>query len=77
MEDFFIPDQLRGQGLGANILKMAESAAIRRGCTKVHLSTFGFQAPNFYLKQGYQIVGTLEDYPPGSAFYWLKKDLLQ
>ena len=75
IDDFYLPDELRGQGLGARILQMAESAAINRGCTAVFLTTYAFQARGFYEKQGYRVVGTLEGYPPDSAYYWMRKDL--
>lgn len=39
------------------------------------LRTFGFQARGFYEKQGYRVVGALEDYPPGNAMFWMRKDL--
>lgn len=75
VDDFYLPSELRGQGLGGRILRMAEATAMERGCTKSHLSTFSFQAPAFYQSHGYVIVGRLEDYPPGSTFYWLRKNL--
>ncbi|MBI9045190.1 MAG: GNAT family N-acetyltransferase [Anaerolineaceae bacterium] len=74
VDDFFIPETLRGQGIGADLLKNAEGIAIERGCKRSYLSTFGFQARSFYEKQGYYVVGTLKDYPPGSAMYWMRKD---
>lgn len=69
-----VSEQLRGQGYGRRLLQQAEQIAQARGCTRVHLTTFSFQAPNFYIKQGYRIVGQLDDYPPGMAYYWLRKD---
>jgi len=74
IDDFFLPDQLRGQGIGEKILRLAESTAIRRGCTAAFLTTYAFQARGFYEKQGYRVAGTLEGYPPGSSYYWMRKD---
>ena len=74
IEHFYIPAKLRGSGLGSSLLKTAEAIAIQRGCTSSFLTTFAFQARAFYEKQGYYVVGTLEDYPPGSAYYWMRKD---
>lgn len=75
IENFFVPAEARGQGLGAKLLRQAECMAAERGCAHVHLTTYEFQARTFYEKQGYRVVGTLEDYPPGSAYYWMRKDL--
>jgi GNAT superfamily N-acetyltransferase len=72
---FFIPQELRGQGLGAALLRTAEAAATERGARKSFLTTYDFQARGFYEKQGYVVVGQLEDYPPGSSYYWMRKNL--
>jgi hypothetical protein len=37
------------------------------------LSTFDFQAPQFYLEHGYEVFATLPDYPPGHTDYHLRK----
>ena len=76
IDDFYIPEQYRGRGIGASLLHTAETIAAKRGCTRCFLSTFEFQARVFYEKQGYSVAGMLEDYPPGSAYYWMRKDLL-
>jgi GNAT superfamily N-acetyltransferase len=75
VDKFYIPEEWRGKGLGSALLKTAETIAIQRGCKYCFLSTFGFQARVFYEKQGFFVAGTLEDYPPGSAFYWMRKNL--
>ena len=40
-----LPEDLRGHGLGARVLAMAEQEARRRGCTAATLFTIHFQAP--------------------------------
>jgi GNAT superfamily N-acetyltransferase len=54
---FFLPEQLRGTGLGSRVLELAEEEARRRGCTRAVLMTLTFQAPAFYEKRGYQAFG--------------------
>jgi GNAT superfamily N-acetyltransferase len=72
---FWLPDDLRGEGWGARLLKAAEEEARKRGCRHARLFSYSFQAPGFYEKLGYRAFGVLEDYPPGHAQVWLRKDL--
>lgn len=71
----FLPEALRGSGLGRQLIQQAEEEAIRRGCVSAWLDTFSFQAPGFYQRLGYAIFGVIEDYPPGHSRYFLKKTL--
>ena len=70
----WLADSLRGSGLGTRLMGLAEDEARRRDCTHAHLRTFSFQARGFYEKLGYRVIGALEGYPPGEAFYWMRKD---
>ncbi len=74
IDDFFLPEEIRGTGIGSVILEKAEKTAIKRGCRRYYLTTFEFQAKKFYDKHGYVVVGKLKDYPPGSSYYWMRKD---
>lgn len=75
IEDFYIPAQFRGEGTGTRVITLAEQTAIERGCKWARLATFEFQARAFYERLGYRVVGELEDYPPGSAWYLMRKEL--
>jgi GNAT superfamily N-acetyltransferase len=76
VDKFWLPDSLRGSGLGAAVLAAAEERAIERGCRWAHLQTLGFQALPFYERRGYEVFGVLEGYPPGSRRYYLRKTLV-
>ncbi|MGW2746142.1 GNAT family N-acetyltransferase [Streptomyces sp. NPDC001450] len=66
----------RGTGLGSRLLAEAERVArTDRGCTSARLETWDFQAPEFYKKQGYDVVGVIPDYPPGITEFTLTKRL--
>ncbi|MFR9795955.1 GNAT family N-acetyltransferase [Streptomyces sp. MS06] len=66
----------RGAGLGSRLLARAERLAREdRGCAAARLETWDFQAPGFYRKQGYEVVGTVPGYPPGVTEYTLTKRL--
>jgi ribosomal protein S18 acetylase RimI-like enzyme len=69
----WVAEPCRGQGMGRALLTAAEAEAGDRGCIQVTLFTHGFQAPELYLREGYEVVGILDDYPAGSATYWFRK----
>jgi GNAT superfamily N-acetyltransferase len=71
----FVPDALRGRGLGSELMKRAEEEAIARGCHSAWLDTFQFQARGFYERIGYRCFAELPDYPVGHARYFMKKAL--
>jgi GNAT superfamily N-acetyltransferase len=75
VELLFVPEALRGRGLGSELMTRAESEAVSRGCHGAWLDTFEFQARGFYERLGYTCFGELRDYPPGSARYFMKKAL--
>jgi len=75
VELFHIPEAHRRAGLGREILAMAEREAAARGCIGVRLETMSFQAPGFYARQGYSVVGELRDCPPGHTRFSLAKRL--
>jgi GNAT superfamily N-acetyltransferase len=71
----WLREDMRGAGLGARLLRMAEEEAARRGCKHAHVDTLDVQAPDFYRKYGYTVWGQLDDLPPGHTRYYLKKTL--
>ena len=71
----FLPEHLRGSGLGRLLIQQVEDEAVRRGCIAAWLDTFSYQAPGFYQRLGYTVFGVIEDYPPGHSRYFLKKTL--
>jgi GNAT superfamily N-acetyltransferase len=75
LEMFFVPKALRGQDVGGALLALVESAAIQRGCARAVVETSTFQAPNFYLRHGYQEFGRVPFTAPGHARVFLQKCL--
>ena len=75
VERFFLPEDLRRGRLGSRILAMAEEEGRRRGCTRAVLSTLHFQAPGFYLKQGWEVASRIECEPPGHTRFYMTKKL--
>ena len=75
IEYLFVKEDLRGQGIGSQLLQQAESEAKKRNCRSVFVNTYQFQAPAFYQKQGYKEVFTLKDYPYDGQRHYYQKDL--
>ena len=73
VELLFIPDALRGQGIGAQLLRTAEDEAKARGCIGAWLETFSQDACCFYVQQGYEVFGAIADYPPGNTRSFLSR----
>jgi GNAT superfamily N-acetyltransferase len=73
VELLFVPQGLRGNGLGTTLMRQAEEIARERNCTGVWLDTFDFQALPFYQKLGYTLFGELKDHPRGISQYWLQR----
>lgn len=76
VELMWLDESLRGQGYGSQLLTAAEDEARLRGAEYSYLDTFSFQAPEFYKKHGYEVFGTLEDFPPGHRRYFMTKRLI-
>ena len=72
---FFLPETLRGSGLGSQILQMAEDEGRRRGCRAAVLYTISFQAPDFYKRHGWQAFGEIACDPPGASRIFMTKAL--
>ncbi len=75
VEYLVVPQELRGEGLGRELMQRAEQMALESGCIGVWLDTLAFQARGFYEKLGYACFGQIDDKPIGGAHYFLKKRL--
>lgn len=71
---FYLPKELRRSGLGSRILTMAEDEARARGCGAGVLYTVSFQAPEFYKRHGWQVLGEVAP-RDGSTRIFLTKTL--
>jgi len=71
----WVAEAVRNQGHATRLMDAAEAMALERGGTGATLETLSFQAPGFYRKRGYTVVGQIDDYPPGHTKFYLRKDL--
>ena len=65
----------RGQGQGARLLTAAETMAQDHGATASTLETLNPSAKSFYLRSGYEVFATLENYANTSSKFFLRKTL--
>lgn len=75
IEYLFVKEDIRGQGIGSQLLQQAESEAKKRNCRFAFVNTYQFQAPAFYQRHGYKEVFTLKDYPYTGQRHYYQKDL--
>jgi RimJ/RimL family protein N-acetyltransferase len=69
----YIPEDMRGQGLGSRMLTIAEDEARKRGCIGAYIDTMNPAAQKLYLKLGYAEIGRLDSLAGGHLVTWLAK----
>ena len=75
VEILAVPERLRGQGLGRELLERAENIARAEGCRGAWVDTYSFQSPGFYERLGYRPFGRLPFYPGTEERIFLAKPL--
>ena len=73
--DLIVASSLRKGGIGSKLVRAVEDNYRGNGYDKITLTTFGFQAPEFYKKHGYEIEFVREDKEPKLSKYFLAKQL--
>ena len=75
IDDMWVDEKYRRQGLGSVALQAVENEAERKGCHVLWVGTWDFQARPYYEKHGYEVFATLKDCPVGHEDYQLAKYL--
>ncbi|MBN1873519.1 MAG: GNAT family N-acetyltransferase [Anaerolineae bacterium] len=74
LTDLFVDKAYRSQGVGAQLLKALENKLLACGIFKIWTWTAGYEAPEFYKKQGYSIFTEMEGwYSNGASRVGLRK----
>ncbi len=71
----WVDKELRGSGMGSELMAKLEAYAKSKGCTFSLVDTFSFQAKPFYEKLGYECQMSLEQYPVSHARHYLTKQM--
>jgi N-acetylglutamate synthase-like GNAT family acetyltransferase len=71
----WVSENLRGRGIGSELLDAVESHAREKHCRVVFLASHTFQAPKFYARRGYQQLAKIDDHPVGHASIFFAKRL--
>ncbi|HMV43284.1 MAG TPA: GNAT family N-acetyltransferase [Leptospiraceae bacterium] len=72
----WVREDYRNKGVGTILMEKAEGLARETESTVVYLDTFSFQAPRFYEKLGFSILGQIENFPEGYTRFFLFKRIL-
>jgi GNAT superfamily N-acetyltransferase len=75
VEMLFVPEAMRGKGVGSALMAAAETEARSRDCVGILVDALSFQAAPFYQKIGFSLFGTLDDCPPGHQRLFFRKRL--
>jgi len=75
IEALWVDKNYRNQGYATMLMQRIEKEAREKGCKNSHLNTIAFQAPEFYMKLGYQAFAELENFHNEYSRIYLKKKL--
>ncbi|MBO4637054.1 MAG: GNAT family N-acetyltransferase [Clostridiales bacterium] len=73
--DLIVSGTCRRSGVGTELVRAVEEAYKDKGYDRITLTTFGFQAPEFYKKLGYETEFIREDKDPKLRKFFLIKEL--
>jgi N-acetylglutamate synthase-like GNAT family acetyltransferase len=68
------PDR-RTAGLGSALMAQAIEEARTRGCRLMFLTSYDFQAPDFYERLGFECIATIPDKPLGHVEHIMRRTL--
>jgi GNAT superfamily N-acetyltransferase len=75
IDELFVNESSRGQGIGKKLMLQAEQYAIDRRLTGVWLWTQSWQAADFYQKLGYEEFTRFNNFPQGHTRIGFRKTL--
>ena len=76
LDMLFVDSLFQRQGIGTMLMHHIEEFAKQNNLVGIRVETWDFQAKGFYEKNGYTLFGEINDCPPGTTEYFLKKRVL-
>ena len=70
-----VEEKWQHQGIGKQLLDAVEKEFLRQGCRQICVGMEDFQAPAFYQKLGYKLVGTTPKYINGRDHLMFRKEI--
>jgi GNAT superfamily N-acetyltransferase len=74
LQQLWVHDAWRRQGIGAQLVRRFEQRAAQRGCQTFYLETFSFQAPSLYRALGYRVVHENRGFPHGIVKFVMQRE---
>jgi N-acetylglutamate synthase-like GNAT family acetyltransferase len=71
----WVKEEFRKCSYGTMLLENVEKESFEKGIKFAHLGTLGFQAKDFYVKNGYQVFAVLDECALNNKMYCMKKIL--
>jgi len=75
IDTLWVEERLQKKGYGTKLLEAVEREAIKNGCKYLTVDSWDFQAVKFYLKNGYERIGEVENYWLGHTKITLRKKI--
>ena len=72
-ESLFVLEEYRMHKIGSSLIKKMEEYAKFEGMLIIRLDTFSWQAKDFYLKLGYELISSYEIKEGFSEYFFLKR----
>lgn len=73
IESLFVLEEYRMHKIGSSLIKKMEEYAKFEGILIIRLDTFSWQAKDFYLKLGYELISSYEIKEGFSEYFFLKR----
>lgn len=75
IDELWVASELRGQGIGQQLMRMAEDFAVSERLEGIWLWTQSWQAEGFYQRLGYEEFTRFDDFPKGYTRIGFRKNL--
>lgn len=75
VQQIWVDEGWRRQGLGMQLLERIEAFVRQRGVRTIYLDTFSWQAPGLYRRAGFSVAHEVTGFPDGATKFLMVKDL--